>query len=161
MRINVTARELLERESLIDAALAAQIAFLTCEASRDARIGERLGKLSHLLVFRVGELRVAQEARSIVEGSYLDGHGALFPDTAEAWDEQVRSSEAIAEVAAHLAELDGLLVAAASDSEAMPRRTTELVADLVEPAKAEALEKLDEGCRAFGIASEWVRAKLN
>jgi hypothetical protein len=46
---------------------------------------------------------------------------------------------------ARLAELDGLPGAAAGDSEAMPRRTTEFVADLVEPAKAAALDKLDEG----------------
>ena len=59
-----------------------------------------------------------------------------------------------------LVELDGLPAAAAGDSEAMPRRTTEFVADLVEPAKAAALDKLDEGQRALGIASDWVRTKL-
>jgi hypothetical protein len=32
--------------------------------------------------------------------------------------------------------------------------------DLVEPAKAAALDKLDEGQRALGIASDWVRTKL-
>jgi hypothetical protein len=42
----------------------------------------------------------------------------------------------------------------------MPRRTTEFVADLVEPAKAAALDKLDEGQRALGIATAWLRAKL-
>jgi hypothetical protein len=46
------------------------------------------------------------------------------------------------------------------DPEALSRRTTELVADLVEPAKAEALEKLGEGDRALGIANAWVRTKL-
>jgi hypothetical protein len=34
------------------------------------------------------------------------------------------------------------------------------VADLVEPAKADALEKLGEGQRALGIATAWLRAKL-
>jgi hypothetical protein len=34
-------------------------------------------------------------------------------------------------------------------------------ADLVEPAKANALEKLGEGERAFGIANEWLRTKVN
>jgi len=61
---------------------------------------------------------------------------------------------------ARLAELDGLPGAAAGDSEAMPRRTTEFVADLVEPAKAAALDKLDEGQRALAIATGSVRAKL-
>ena len=32
--------------------------------------------------------------------------------------------------------------------------------DLVEPAKAEALDKLGEGQRAFDIAAGWVRSKL-
>jgi hypothetical protein len=46
------------------------------------------------------------------------------------------------------------------DPEALSRRTTELVADLVEPAKADALEKLGESRQALGIASDWVRTKL-
>jgi hypothetical protein len=92
--------------------------------------------------------------------SYLDGHAALFPDAAQAWTEQIRSSEAIADAVVRLAELDGLPAAAASDSEAILRRTTEFVADLVEPAKAAALDKLDEGQRALGIATGWVRDKL-
>jgi hypothetical protein len=40
------------------------------------------------------------------------------------------------------------------------RRTAELAADLVEPAKSAALEKLGEGQRAFGIANAWVRTKM-
>lgn len=46
------------------------------------------------------------------------------------------------------------------DLEALSTRTAELVADLVEPAKADALEKLGEGRQALGIASAWVRSKL-
>ncbi len=34
------------------------------------------------------------------------------------------------------------------------------MADLVEPAKAEALDKLGEGRQAFDIAAGWVRRKL-
>jgi hypothetical protein len=59
-----------------------------------------------------------------------------------------------------LAELDGLPPGAPPDREAFSGRTAELVADLVEPAKVEALDKLGEGDRAFGIAVGWVRAKL-
>jgi hypothetical protein len=66
----------------------------------------------------------------------------------------------IADAVVRLVELDGLPAAVAGDSEAKPRRTTELVADLVEPAKAAALDKLDEGQRALGIATGWLRAKL-
>jgi hypothetical protein len=159
VRINVAAQEMLERETLIDAALAAQIT-LPGTDKRDATTVERLATRRDLALVRVSELRAAQEARSIVEGRYLDGHGALFPDAAQVWTEQIRSSEAIADAVVLLAELDGLPAAAAGDSEAMPRRTTEFVADLVEPAKAAALDKLDEGQRALGIATDWLRSKL-
>jgi len=90
----------------------------------------------------------------------LDGRGALFSDAAQAWTEQIRSTETIADMAARLAELDGAPAAVLPEPEAVSRRTAELVADLVEPAKADALEKLDEGRRAFGIANAWVRTKL-
>lgn len=113
-----------------------------------------------LLLFRVSELRAAQEARTLVEERYLEGHVALFPDVDRAWDEQVRSTEAIADMAVRLAALEGVPSAVPSDAEALSRRTAELVADLVEPAKAEALEKLGEGERALGIANTWVRTKL-
>jgi hypothetical protein len=78
---------------------------------------------------------------------------------ARAWDEQVRSTEIIAGMAARLAELDGVPPAVPADPEALSRRTAGLVADLVEPAKSEALGKLDEGRQALDIAAGWVRAK--
>lgn len=42
----------------------------------------------------------------------------------------------------------------------MATRVTALIADLVEPAKVTALERLGEGRRALGIATSWLRAKL-
>jgi hypothetical protein len=48
----------------------------------------------------------------------------------------------------------------APEPEALSARTTELVADLVEPAKAEVLQMLGEGQRALDIANAWVRTKL-
>jgi hypothetical protein len=66
----------------------------------------------------------------------------------------------IAAMAARLAELDGAPPALASLPDAASARTTELVADLVEPAKSTALEKLGDGARAFGIAVGWLRAKV-
>jgi ParB-like chromosome segregation protein Spo0J len=77
-----------------------------------------------------------------------------------AWDEQVKRTQALADMAVRLAELDGVPAAAPADPEALARRTTELVADLVEPAKADALEKLGEGRQALGIAVSWLRPKF-
>jgi hypothetical protein len=96
----------------------------------------------------------------LAEERYLDGHAALFPDVARAWDEQVRSTDIIADMAVRLAEIDGVPPAAPPDPEAPSRRTAELVADLAEPAKAEALDKLGEGRQALGIAAGWVRNKF-
>jgi hypothetical protein len=108
----------------------------------------------------VAELRAAQEARATVEARYLAGHTALFPDAVEAWDAQLRSTDAIADLACRLAELDGVPPAEPPDPEAASARVTELVADLVEPAKTTALEKLGEGEQAQRIAIGWLRPKL-
>jgi hypothetical protein len=47
-----------------------------------------------------------------------------------------------------------------ADPDAVSARATELVADLVEPAKATALEKLGESERSLAIAIGWLRPKL-
>jgi hypothetical protein len=164
MKINVSAHELLDREALLDAALSAQVALLVSQDAESRRAdrtyAERFATRRDLLVFRLGELRAAGEARSLAEKRYLDGHGALLPAVAEAWDDQVRDTEALADAALRLAGFAGVPVAMAPDPKALSRRTAELVADLVEPAKAEALEKLGEGQRALGIANAWLRGKF-
>jgi hypothetical protein len=164
MRIVVTAHELLDREALIDAALSAHVYLLVLEDKRtrlaDATYPQRFGARRDLLLFRVSELHAAQEARAIAQERYLDGHGALFPDMAAAWDERVRDTGAIADGAARLAEYDGVPAAVPPDPETLSRRTTELVADLVEPAKSAALDKLGEGQRALGIANAWLRTRM-
>jgi hypothetical protein len=164
LRILVTTHELLDREGLIDAALSARLALLTTEGRatrrRDTTYLERFATLRSLLLLRVTELRAAQEARATVEARYLGDHTALFPDAVTAWDEQVRNTETLAAVACRLAELDGVPPAEPPDPEAMSVRVTELVADLVEPAKTTALEKLGEGEQAQRIAIGWLRPKL-
>jgi len=162
LRIYTTAHELLDREALIDAALSAHVALATSEdkRTRRANYAEHLARLRDLLAFRVSELRAEQEARAMVQERYFDGHAALFPDVASAWDEQLKSTQDLADMAVRLAELDGVPAAVPADPEALSLRTTELLADLVEPAKADALDKLGEGRQALGIAREWVRTKL-
>ena len=160
LRINVTAHDLVDREGYIDTALSAQVALVTAKERREPKDVGWLGQLRDLLLSRVDELHVAQQARLMVEERYLDGHDALFPDVAGAWDEQVRSTQIVADMAARLAEIDGVPAAAPPDSDALPQRTAELVADLVEPAKAEALDKLGEGRQAFDISAGWVRVRL-
>ena len=164
MRILVTTHDLLEREGLIDAALSAHLALLRSEdraaRRRDATYMEQFATRRDLLTFRVSELQAAQEARANVEGRYLAGDTALFPDAVKAWDEQLRNTGTLADVACRLAELDGVPPTVSADSDTVATRAAELVADLVEPAKVTALEKLGEGFQAQGIATEWLRPKL-
>jgi hypothetical protein len=160
LRINVVAHDLVDREGLIDAALSAQVALVTSRETREPKDIEWLGQLRDLLLSRVDELGAVQEARTLVEERYLDGHGALFPDVEVAWRDQVESTQMIADTAVRLAEFDGAPQAAAPHPEALAGRTAPLVADLVEPAKAEALDKCGEGRQALGIAAGWVRGRL-
>jgi hypothetical protein len=163
LRIYVTAHELLDREQLLDALFAAQLALLASEdqsGRADATYGGRFATVMRLVSRQVGELAAAQQAREIVEARYLDGHAALFPDVAAAWEVQVRSTEGIADMAVRQAELDGVPAATPPDPDALSDLTAELVADLIEPAKSTALEKLGEGERALGIASAWVRTRI-
>lgn len=165
MRINVTGHELMDRALLLYTALAAQLALLAGEKRAAPRSGpDHLGWLAQcrdLAMRQVTELLGAQEARSTVEGRYLDGHAALFPDTVAAWAEQLQMAQTLAVMADRLAELDGAppLVAPA-DSDAVSRRAAVLVADLVEPARVTALDKLDEGRRATTVATRWLRSKF-
>jgi hypothetical protein len=164
MRILMTTHDLLEREGLIATALSAHLALMTsvgrAQRRRDPTYQERFATRRDLLTFRVGELRAAQEARATVEARYLAGHTALFPDAVKAWDEQLRNSDTLADVACRLAEIDGVPPAESPDPDAISARVTELVADLVEPAKTTALEKLGEGEQALGIAVGWLQSKL-
>jgi len=101
-----------------------------------------------------------QEARTLVQERYLDGHDAMFPDLASAWDERVHCTQEIAAMAVRLAEIDGVAPAAEPGPEAISRRTAELVRRPGRASKAEALEKLGEGRQSLEIAAGWVGAKL-
>lgn len=163
MRINVTAHDLVEREVLVDAALAAHISLLTYEERAERRADPTylaLARMRDALLVRLSELRGAQEARRTAEDRHLDGHPSLFPDAMRAWEEQLRGTELLADPATRLAELDGVPPADPADPDAASLRVTELVAALVEPAKSTALEKLGEGERAMAIATAWLRPKM-
>jgi hypothetical protein len=66
----------------------------------------------------------------------------------------------IAAMTVRLAELDGVPPAASPEPDAASARAAMLVADLIEPAKSTALEKLGEGARAYGVANAWLRTKF-
>jgi hypothetical protein len=132
-----------DKEQLLDALFAAHLALLAKEAEKasraDATYSELFASTRDLVAMRVGELQAAQHAREIVEERYLAAHDALFPQLAKAWQGQRQSTDQIADLALRLGEMHDVPPALAPDPEAASRRTAELVADLVEPAKADAL----------------------
>ena len=155
MRINVTATTI-DREGLIDAALSAQVALLTAQESRAEDV-EWLATTARSA--RAPGRRATRRGggSDFVEERYLDGHGALFPDVAAAWDEQVGAPRS--SLYGGPAGRDRRHSARATDPEAIsggrPTRGRS-----VEPAKADALETLGEGGQALGIAVRWLRAKF-
>jgi hypothetical protein len=164
IRINVTTHELLDREALVNAILYGQFALLgnepTTDPVADPDHARRLTAYRDVALRRVIEIHAAEKARSLAEARYLDGHPAVFPDALRAWDEQVHATERLAVMADRLAELDGLGGSNLDDKDAVKIRVPTLLADLVEPAKTTALEKLGEGERAMRVATSWLRAKV-
>ena len=164
MRINVTTHELIDKQVLVDAVLCGHFAMLANEPPPRAVAGrpglaEQLRSSRDLALRRVVELHATQEARSLVESRYLDGHPALFPDGLQEWEGQVAATERLAVMAERLAELDGAPPASLDIEDAVAARVPAVMADLVEPAKVTALEKLGEGGRAIRIATGWLRAR--
>ncbi len=163
LRINVTAKEVLDREELMSTLFTTQLAlFMRDENGKgpDDSHRRRLGLIRRLALLRVNELLASREARASVETRYLEGHSALFPDIAGALEAQLRTSQEVAANAVQAAELDGVEPAPPEDPDALRVRAGQLVADLVEPAKSETLDKLGEGRQALDIAAGWVRAKI-
>jgi hypothetical protein len=165
LRIYVVTRELLDRQMLLEALFASQLALLVRDgrtqgqADDDSHL-ERLLQCRDLTALQMRELLAAQAARVTVETRYLQGHAALFPDLAGAFDDQIRRSQRLAEMAADMAEMDGVEPLPPDDRDAVAWRVDQLVADLVEPARSTALEKLGESRPALGIANTWLKTKL-
>lgn len=163
IRINVTAHELIEREVLLHAVFAGQMALLMSDhrgaRGTDPVYVRRMAQCRELTAGRVDELMAAQEARSLAQQRYLDGHAALFPDAIAEGAERLRLAQKLAVMAERWAELDGLPPAEPPDPDAVSTRVAALLADLVEPARSTALDKLDEGRQALAIATGWLRSK--
>jgi hypothetical protein len=163
MRINVVAYEMIDKEVLIYAALAGQIAMLVsddrAERLKDPVYLRRLGQCRDVTMMRVDELLAEEEARSTAEARYLGDHPALFPNGIDKWAEQLQLSQEQAVTTDRIAELDGMPPAATSDPDVFARRVAERVADLIEPARTSALDKLDEGRQAHRVATAWLRSK--
>jgi hypothetical protein len=163
MRINVVTHEMIDREALIHATLAGMLAMLANDDRPERLTNEghlsRLAQCRDVTAARVEELLAAQEARAIAEKRYLEGHAALFPDDLRDWADRLQLAMESAVMADRVAELDGLDPAPPIAPGAFHTRAAQLAADLIEPSRASALDKLDEGRRGLEIATAWLRSK--
>lgn len=161
MRINTTTHDLVERASLMHVALAGYGSHVASQGrgARPAGAAHNEDVRACLAIAdrQVTELMAADEARSIVEARYLAGHPALFPDEVARFEEVLERVQVQTVLTMRLAELDGLPPGDPGNPDAVAHRASELVEDLVEPARSSALEKLDEVREAITIATDWVR----
>jgi hypothetical protein len=95
-------------------------------------------------------------ARESIPGRCLDVHPSLFPDVAAAFEGQLRSSQESRSPRIALQSSLPSNPCRADDPDALKVRAGQLVADLVQPAKAETLDKSGEGKQALEIAAGWV-----
>lgn len=162
MRINVIGHEMIDRELLLYLVFAGQLALLSSDDRRERRAEvahlDRLAQCRDLATQRVVELLAAQEARSMAEQRFLDGHPTLFPEGLRLWEERLHEAQTLAVMADRLAELDGAQPAQPWNPDAVLERAETLFLDLVEPARVTTLEKLDEGRQALAIATGWLRS---
>jgi hypothetical protein len=63
-------------------------------------------------------------------------------------------------MAIRLGEFDGIALPEPEEQDVSSARVANRLADLVEPAKTTALEKLGEGERAMRVATRWLRTKV-
>jgi hypothetical protein len=164
LRIISVTFDRLDRGLLLEGLFGARVALLVTTNQltdkRDPGYLSGLVEVRDLIVKQVDELLAAGEARSIVERRYLGGHPALFPDRQAEWAERLLESKRLGAMAIGLTEKEHVSLPSPPAPKVAAARVEQLIADLVEPARAEALEDLGQGRRAFGIAASWVRGKL-
>jgi hypothetical protein len=165
LRINVVTHETIDRETLMHAAFAGQLALLASQDRPERLTDEgylrRLAQVRDITGSRVDGWLALQDARSMAEERYLEGRVAVFPDTAQDEAERLHSSMELAVMADAIAETDGLDPVKRTEPEAITARAQVLVSDLVEPARAATLDHLDEGRRGLEIATAWLRSKAS
>ena len=175
IRLNVEATEIVRVEGLRYAALAWEARALGAEASHSGAGASREAKAAGVARWRtwggdvtalVTRLHAAEEARTLLERHYLDGHAALFPDAIEDGTRLHESAERLVELGDSVAPLiEGPLPArrrrklgleairAAARTEAPL-----LAARLVEAARLATLDVLGDGAAASTIAARRFRA---
>jgi hypothetical protein len=165
MRINTRDHDRLERQLLFTALFSARLGLLLYtpeeERARDRHFVRQYAELRDLVAMNARDFEMAGQAREAVERKYLAGHPALFPDDQQKWAEQLATNKAVETLVVKVAKDAAAPPAKAQDPETDAIALARHVDGLVEPAKVAAYEDLDEGRIAIGIATRWLRGKLD
>jgi len=130
------------------------------ERAKDLPFGKQFTDLCDLVSLNRSEFELAGQAREEVERRYLAGQPALFPDDLRSWNEQLESNKVVEALVVKVATAALVPERVLPDSEAVAASLEHHIQDLVEPAKVAACEDLDEGRIAIGIATSWLRGKM-
>lgn len=164
MRINTTSHERLERQLLLTALFAARLGLLMftpeAERAKDLHFGEQYTELRDLVTLNRSEFELAGQAREAVERKYLAGRPTLLPDDLKGWNEQLATNKVVEGLVVKVADAALALPPKPVDPDALAASLVRAIDDLVEPAKVEAYEDLDEGRLAIQVATRWMRSKL-
>lgn len=182
LKLNSVAEEMIRIEGLRYAALFWEMRAISAEAALARRNRSRPDRSASNLVERwqawcegstalVSGLYVAEEARTLLEHRYLDGHAALFPDAIADWERLRERAERLASLGGALPPLMvGRRRAPRSDvieppsldldalrSEARARAPT-VASRLIDEARAATLDVLGDLTGATAIAAHRLRA---
>jgi hypothetical protein len=103
-------------------------------------------------------VRMSDNARS--EAHYLAGAAALFPVGRRAWQAQRDLSEEAAAMAVRIAELDGYEEPPPDEPSRSMRASRSLRRTTSSRRDRRLTTRWNDGCRAYAIASNWVRTKV-
>jgi hypothetical protein len=163
IRASVMTHELTDRALLVNALFAAQ---LTIRMSQTRfKQGRQIPDVGLVDVrdaaFGWAEEQLAlRQAVTTVAARYFEGHPILFPEIAEMAVEQTARSQRLAVMAEAAADDERLPAFAGPSADHIAALEAQRLADLVEPARSAALDKLGEDERAIEIAAAWLRPKL-
>jgi hypothetical protein len=163
MRANIATHELTDRAMLVTALLAAQLTIhLSDRRARTNRPMPEvpLAEVRHA-AFRWADDQLAlRQAVRTVEARYFEGHPILFPEIDEASAGQTRRTQENAAMLDACAQDEGVAGLTPPTPDDVAALEAQRLADLIEPARSAALDKLGEDERAIAIAAAWLRPRL-
>jgi hypothetical protein len=164
LRLNTVAQETVEDETMIRTILSLRYA-LFFEERRHAPRDVPPSRLEDprfwhtLATAQLTRIHAQQLARERLQIRYFEGREVLFPAVRRRWDELVLECRKLVLLTYRWLELEELTEGDMDEAIPDDEVVGHWVDDLLQPARAMALEKLDETDRSYALASQWVRSK--